>query len=245
MDHIIYYLDNGVFSNRMVCGNRYEIEYVVLSIRKYCKFVDRIYVVGSEPPESIKDLVFWVPCDNPYKHCKDANLIYKVKYAIENIPDLSDDFVVSADDQVVTKECSIDDLKPRIIRKYTDWTSEQWKRNAVSDYWHKCLHNTLRLFGKDSAFFEPHIFSIFNKYKFIEMCNEYDWENNNYCILKTLYFNFVGAEQIYSYDTLHLSKSKITIAPTLTIYNIPTHLSWTDGAFMQKCFQNLLNKIIE
>ena len=245
MDHIIYYLDNGVFSNRMTCGNRFEIEYVVLSIRKYCKFVDRIYVVGSEPPQPIKDLVFWIPCDNPYKHCKDSNLIYKTKYAIENIKDLSEDFVVSADDQIVTKETDWTDLKPRIIRKYSDWTTDQWRKSCYNDNWHRQLLGTMRLFGNNSAFFEPHIFSIFNKYKFIEMCNKFDWEYSNNCIIKTLYFNFVGVEQIYSFDTLHLSKQKSTIAPTLTIDNLPRHLSWTDGAFMQKCFQNLLNKIVE
>lgn len=242
-DHIIYYIDNSVFSNRMTCGDRLEIEYTVLSLRKYYKDLGRIFVVGSEPPVSIKDYVIHIPCDNPYKHCKDSNLIHKIRYVIETIPDLTDDFSVSGDDQIITKKTSWSDLVPRVIRKYSDWTPEQWRRNARIDFWHHCLANTMRLF-KNSAFFEPHIFSPMNKYKFKEMCDKYDYKHNNY-VIKTLYYNFICVEQIPTFDSLHLSKQKSTIAPTLTLENIPRHLSWCDPAFMQKCFRDLLNKIVE
>lgn len=246
-DCVMVYGKCGIDSNEMTCGEHLEMEYVIASLKKYCSsWIGRIFIVGSEPPEQIKDSVIHIPCDNPYTHCKDANIIHKVRYACENIPDLSDDFLVISDDQIVTKESSWDDMKPRIVRRFRDWSTERWERNRKVDFWHECLYNTLKLSPKDkSCFWEPHIWSPINKQKFLEMCNKYDYEHNTDCIIFSLYYNFIEQDIISGFDHLHLENSKAKKRiDTLTLDNVPRHLSWADIAFSEKRFRDILDVIV-
>ncbi len=246
-DCVMVYGKCGIDSQEMTCGDHLEIEYVIASLKKYCtSWLGRIFVVGSEPPQEIKEHVIHVPCDNPYTHCKDANIIHKLRYACENIPDLSDDFLMISDDQIVTKESSWYDMKPRIVRMFNDWTEEKWMRNRKIDFWHECLYNTLKLFPKNtSSFWEPHIWSPINKYKFVEMCKEYDYKHKTNCITQSLYYNFAKQEIVKGFDHLHIENSKAKkVIPTLSINNIPRHLSWTDGAFIEKRFRDILDVIV-
>lgn len=246
-DCVMVYGKCGIDSNEMTCGDHLEMEYVIASLKKYCSsWIGRIFIVGSEPPEQIKDSVIHIPCDNPYTHCKDANIIHKVRYACENIPDLSDDFLMISDDQIVTKESSWDDMKPRIVRRFRDWSTERWERNRKVDFWHECLYNTLKLFPKDkSCFWEPHIWSPINKQKFLEMCNKYDYEHNTDCIIFSLYYNFIEQDIISGFDHLHLENSKAKKRiDTLTLDSVPRHLSWADNAFSEKRFRDILDVIV-
>lgn len=245
-DVVIPWCHKGVASNIMTCGDRLEIEYVVASLKKYCtSWLGRIFIIGSEPPENIKDKVIHIPCDDPYIHAKDANIIHKMLYACENISDLTDDFVFASDDQVTTKETFFEDLTPRIVRRYSDWTEQQWLRNKNMDKWHENLYLTLHLFDlKKAAFWEPHIWCTLNKQKYIEMCNKYNWRKSRACICNTLYYNYIEQKQVESFDHIHLSRSQAqNILKTLEIKDIPTHLSWTDVAFSQKKFRDMLETI--
>ncbi len=245
-DCVMVYGKNGVDSKEMTCGNYLEMEYVIASLKKYCSsWVGRIFIVGSEPPERVKKDVIHVYCDNPYTHCKDANIIHKLRYACENIQDLSDDFLMISDDQIVTKESSWEDMKPRIVRMYSDWDDVKWEKNRKIDFWHECLYRTLNLFSKDKvAFWEPHIWSPINKYKFIEMCEKYNYQKDISCIILSLYYNFINETQIRGFDHLHLENKKSKKINCLTISGLPRHLSWTDVAFSEKIFRDLLDKIV-
>ena len=247
-DCVMVYGKLGIDSCEMTCGNYLEMEYVIASLKKYCSsWVGRIFIVGSEPPERVKNDVIHVPCDNPYTHCKDANIIHKLRYACENISDLSDDFLMISDDQIVTKESSWDDMKPRVVRMYSDWSDVKWEKNRKLDFWHECLYKTLILFDKsNSAFWEPHIWSPMNKYKFIEMCEKYNYQEDIGCISQSLYYNFVGEYPQKGFDHLHLesSKAKLKISK-LTISGLPRHLSWTDAAFEEKRFRDILDVVVD
>jgi hypothetical protein len=246
-DCVMVYGKSGIDSQEMTCGDYLEMEYVIASLKKYCSsWVGRIFIVGSEPPERVKKDVIHIPCDNPYTHCKDANIIHKLRYACENIQDLSDDFLMISDDQIVTKESSWEDMKPRIVRMYSDWTEEKWERNRKIDTWHEYLYKTLNLFPKNKvAFWEPHIWSPINKYKFIEMCEKYNYKEDISCIILSLYYNFINETPIRGFDHLHLGnkKSKYRIN-LLTINGLPRHLSWTDVAFSEKRFRDMLDEIV-
>lgn len=246
-DCVMVYGKVGIDSKEMTCGEHLEIEYVIRSLKRYCSsWLGRIFIVGSEPPEEIRDFVIHVPCDNPYTHCKDANIIHKVRYACENIQDLSDDFLMISDDQIVTKESSWDDMKPRIVRKFDDWSNDKWERNRKVGFWHECLYNTLNLFPKDiSCFWEPHIWSPINKYKFLEMCEKYDYVHRTDCIIFSLYYNFIEQEIVRGFDNLHLENSKAkNKINTLDINSVPRHLSWADNAFSEKKFRDILDEIV-
>ena len=252
-DCVIVYGKNGVDSKEMTCGDHLEIEYVIASLKKYClSWVGRIFVVGSEPPEEIKDFVIHVPCDDMYTHCKDANIIHKMRYACENIFDLTDDFLMVSDDQIVTKVSSWEDMKPRIVVKFDDWSIDRWNKwiEDKSDVWFKYLYNTLKLFPKDkSCFWEPHIWSPMNKYKFLEMCDKYDYEHKTDCIIFSLYYNFIEQDVVRPFDTHYIGNSNKDVIKWIndnknSLKNIPRHLAWTDAAFSEKRFRDILDKIV-
>lgn len=251
-DCVFVYGKNGLNSNEMTCGDHLEIEYVIKSLNKYCSsWVGRIFVVGSEPPQEIKDLVIHVPCNNPYIHSKDANIIHKIRYACENISDLSEDFLMISDDQIVTKESSWEDMKPRIVRKFNKWNDSKWSKWANSglpDMWQTQLYNTLKLFEKDkSCFWEPHIWSPINKKKFLDMCNIYDYEHKTDCIILSLYYNFIEQEVVNGFDHHYMGNSKDMVIKWLntnTVESVPRHLAWTDTAFKEKRFRDMLDVIV-
>ena len=253
-DCVMVYGKSGLNSIEMTCGNYLEMEYVIASLKKYCSsWVGRIFIVGSEPPERVKNDVIHVPCDDPYTHCKDANIIHKLRYACENIQDLSDDFLMISDDQIVTKESSWEDMKPRIVRRFRDRTEDKWDmwvRSGLPDMWHTYLYNTLKLFPKDkSCFWEPHIWSPMNKYKFLEMCDKYDYEHKTDCIILSLYYNFIEQEVVNGFDHHYMGNSKEAVIKWInknknTIENIPRHIAWTDIAFEEKKFRDMLDVIV-
>lgn len=250
-DFVMPYTKSGVDSVANTCGNYLEIEYVIASVKKFCQpWVGRIYIIGSEPPESIKDDVIHIPCDDPYKHCKDANIIHKLRYACENIPDLTDDFLMISDDQIVTRHCEWCDFVPRISRMYSDWTEEKWRKNKCTSFWRECLYLTLKKFPKESAaMWQPHIWSPMNKEKFIEMCKKFDYKHNIGCVSQTLYYNYIHQPIVRNFDHIYVGHKNIgkvyQIIYTLDINNLPTHLSWTDTAFGCERFREILGIVTD
>lgn len=245
-DVVIPWCHNGVASNIMTCGDKLELEYVVASMKKYCtSWLGRIFIIGSEPPLNLKNDVIHIPCNDPYTHAKDANIIHKILYACENIPDLSDDFVKASDDQIVTKETSLEDLTPRIVRMYRDWTELQWINNRRLDKWHENLYLTLHLFDLEKAYFaEPHIWAPMNKEKYKEMCDKYNWRKSRACIDNTLYYNFIEYPPIAQFDHIHFDRRNAKkMIDNLKVDELPRHLSWTDAAFIDKRFRKILDKI--
>ncbi|CAJ0610685.1 unnamed protein product [Cylicocyclus nassatus] len=90
-DCVMVYGKSGVNSEEMTCGDHLEIEYVIASLKKYCSsWCGRIFIVGSEPPKEIKDDVIHIPCDDPYTHCKDANIIHKIRDLLDVVVGFKD-----------------------------------------------------------------------------------------------------------------------------------------------------------
>lgn len=245
-DCVLVYEKSYGNTSEMTCGDRLEVEYAIGSLRKFCKsWLGRIFVVGSEPPAEIADKVIHVPCDNPFTHCKDSNIIHKLLHVCKTVKDLSDDFLMVSDDQIVTRECSWEDFTPRVVRRYTDWSSERWEKSSDTDPWHKWLLHTLRLFPEEtSCFWEPHIWSPMNKKKFIEMCEKYDYTKDTY-ITQSLYYNFIGQKYVKNYDHIYLgNKNGARKARLLNMMNKPTHVAWTDDVFREEMFRKFLEDVL-
>ena len=67
-------------------NENFEIKVAIGSIRKYWKFTNRIIIVSQITPiKELGDDIVWVYQDDIYSHDKDANIIEKVRAAIENI----------------------------------------------------------------------------------------------------------------------------------------------------------------
>ena len=83
------------------------------------------------------DDIIWVYQDDIYSHDKDANIIEKVRAAIENIPDLSDDFMMWSDDQFITKDTYWEDTTPRYMKIYNEYTKPWFDEMARKRLWYK------------------------------------------------------------------------------------------------------------
>ena len=232
-----------------------ELEYVVRSIRKFCPFAGRIFVVGPKDssifPEYMRGEVICIPCGDPYTHIKDANIINKIKTAIESVPDLSETFIMASDDQIVTKQCGLDDFYPRVkydmrghLKDYESMMGTYSEKDG-SRKWNIAMLNTLKKFPGREYFYEPHIWSPMNKHKFIEMCKKYDIAHDDGVITQTLYYNYTAqpvradSEHIYLHDGL----DGRTLAMAMKWHT--RHLAWTDGVFRNKLFRKFLGQLLD
>jgi hypothetical protein len=77
------------------------------------------------------------------------------------------------------------------------------------------------------------------------MCEKYNYQKDISCIILSLYYNFINETPIRGFDHLHIGnkKSKYRIN-LLTINGLPRHLSWTDVAFSEKRFRDILDVIV-
>ena len=84
-----------------------------------------------------------------------------------------------------------------------------------------------------------------NKYKFIEMCKKYNYQNDVSCIIFSLYYNFINEHPVRGFDHLHLKSSKAkNKVKYLTVSELPRHLSWSDAAFEEKKFRDILDEVV-
>lgn len=189
-----------------------EIRIAVTSILKYCtSWIGRIIVVGAEPPEDIIGKVIHVHADDIYKHCKDSNIIHKVVTAINEISDLTDDFIMWSDDQFVTKETKWEDCEPRYMRIYDKKSMGFFRMMASKRIWWKRAMDTLDNFVSidyTPKLFNPHIPSVLNKHKFIEMCKKYDYTTREDITIFQLYFNFIQEKGKPNFDEFHCQKGE-------------------------------------
>ena len=190
-----------------------EIRIAVASIKKYCKFVNRIIIVTQiKPIKDLGDDIVWIYQDDIYTHDKDANIIEKTRKAIESVHDLTDDFLFWSDDQFVTKDTYWEDTVPRYISIYNVMTQGWFVERALKRIWWKRLIKCFRRFpnaGYGCVFFNPHIPSRLNKYKFIEMCNTYPYRTEDGITIFQLYYNFIGEKGVPNFDEFHCQKGEL------------------------------------
>lgn len=102
-------------------GSKYknlEIKISITSILKFCDhWVDNIYVIG-ENPLIRNPRVHHIYAPDITKSNKDANIIHKIRTAIEKIPKLSSNFLFCSDDIMVTKKTDWEDFAPRYVFEY-------------------------------------------------------------------------------------------------------------------------------
>lgn len=195
-------------------GNKnFEIKVAVASIKKYFKCLNRIIIVTQiEPIKELGDDIIWVKQDDIYSHDKDANIIEKVRAAIERVPDLTDDFIMWSDDQFITKDTEWSDTKPRYMKIYNERTESWFLDMANTRIWYKRLLMCFRRFpnkGYGCRFFNPHIPSPLNKIKFIEMCNTFPYKTESGITIYDLYYNFIKEKGVPNFDEFHCKTGEL------------------------------------
>ena len=79
----------------------------------------------------------------------------------------------------------------------------------------------------------------------LEMCEKYNYQKDISCIILSLYYNFINETPIRGFDHLHLgNKNSKYRVNSLTINELPRHLSWTDSAFSEKRFRDILDIVV-
>lgn len=194
-------------------NNNFEIKVAIASIRKFCKFTNRIIIVSqTQPIKELGDDIIWIYQDDIYTHDKDANIIEKVRKAIETIDDLTDDFIMWSDDQFITKETNWEDTTPRYMCIYNKNTENLFIEKSQKRLWWNRLIKCFKRFSSDCygvKFWNPHIPSPLNKHKFLEMCNKYDYKHENGITIYTLYYNFIKEKGLPNFDEYHCQNGEL------------------------------------
>ena len=224
-----------------------ELMLAVKSMRKFCPFVDRIFIVGNKPRCSLVGLnCKCIQCKDPYVGSKDSNMMFKVIHAIDNIPDLSENFLLCSDDQLVTQFCSWDDFKPKYVRRMMPADIQEMKQQSARNSWARHLVKTLELANETKGkawFYEPHIWSPVNKESFREMVKSIGGLKNA-GVIKSQYYNYIDNldhERIHDHkffdsDSLNWSK---------TFKKPPKFISYNDKAFTSDEFRNQLIMLVK
>ena len=77
------------------------------------------------------------------------------------------------------------------------------------------------------------------------MCEAYNYQNDISCITQSLYYNFIGETPTRRFDHLYLGMDRAKVEVSrLTIRELPRHLAWTDAAFEEKKFRDMLDEIV-
>jgi hypothetical protein len=166
-----------------------ELRYSIRSFVKHFDQLGKIFIVGQKP-----EFINWfnprlvhIPCEDSFRHNKDANIINKVLQACKR-NDLSNDFIRASDDQIILKKVQIDDFFPYYM---IDLKEKQFPVN--NNNWFKRLKYTvdlLQMEGWTMFHYDFHYPVIKNKDSFIKIMQDRIQD----IVINTYYFNKILKE---------------------------------------------------
>ena len=172
--------------------NNNEIRFSLRAIEKNMSGVRNIIVVGERP--AFLQNVIHLPAKDIYDPAvnADANIITKVLVAC-NYEGLSNDFLFINDDHIVIKPIAAANVPPLHKGDMTTYAPDYWKLN----YWRTRLKRTmetLRAASLPALHFDCHTPIVFNKHRFKEVVERFDYKTAPGLTMKSLYGNVVYAE---------------------------------------------------
>lgn len=166
--------------------NHEELKYSLRSVERHLSGFRNVYVIGYKP-HWIKNVIH-VPNNDPYKSCKDANLINKMILAC-TLPEVSDQFLNMSDDYIFLRDM---DMSYFSIPGYNQSLVDLAKGAQNPNKWQRRLLKTLEQLGsegKTSFCFEAHMPYLIDKKDYAQILFNYDYGyDSGYCG-NTLYFN--------------------------------------------------------
>lgn len=233
---IVYILGTGsIFNNE-------ELRYSLRSVQMFIKGVRNVFVVG-EDPGFLSDNVIYIPAKDIYP-CdlknKDRNLWHKLEIACRH-PLISEDFLFSADDNLVLKPSTWNDFIPRHtglatneycnVKRLTDPNVNDWTKTRIK--------TLIRFKPNERYFWHPHMFTQINKSKFLKCCEDSDYKNRNDVIIFSYYYNRCPPPQkIKNFDTEEYQSAR-------ELQFKCRHITYQDSAFAYKPFYNQLKTIFQ
>ena len=99
-------------------SNYEELRYSIRSAMENFEDLGKIYIIGNSPEWIDKNHVIYIPCEDPYKRNKDANLINKLILACSN-ERLSNSFVNMSDDMFFLKNIKFVRINRIMLNEFT------------------------------------------------------------------------------------------------------------------------------
>lgn len=162
-----------------------ELKYSLRSLEKYGQSYRFVYVVGDKPIY-LNDRIIHIeyPEDG---HNKEKNICDKILRAC-SIPQLSDPFVFFNDDFMIIKPIDFSNL-PYYYQGILDY---RINGRLPNDVYRQSLLNTrdaLESKGLETKYYDIHYCIYYEKQKFIDCMNRYDWNIKRGFTIKSLYAN--------------------------------------------------------
>ncbi len=169
-----------------------EIKYSLRSLEKYGRNYNNVYLIG-EPSHYVDNSVikFYHYEESPFDN-KEKRIMDKILYAC-SIDEISNPFVMFNDDFFLVKPINFSELE----YYYQYDLEEKIKRRKTDDYYKRAMKNTkeaLENRGLPTKHFDIHYPILYDKTKFIEVMNSYDWKIGGGYVIKSLYCNTLRIE---------------------------------------------------
>lgn len=166
-----------------------ELRILLRSIEKYGQNYRNIIVVTDCPPDWITNVKI-VKCSDTLQHNKDGNIINKVLCALREIPDITDEFIFSADDAALIKPVDFTLLPPITnSRARKDF-------NPKGNNWQKRMCRTFDFFTRRGTRlthnYESHTPQRFPTQKLLKAIDGVDYESNVGYGICTLFYGLLG-----------------------------------------------------
>lgn len=207
---VVYVLGSG--SN----WNNNELRFSLRSIEKNLSGYRNIYVVGEDPGFT-KDVILIPYPDEIGPHNADGNIIRKVIRAC-NEDNLSDDFVYMNDDEYFLRPLHTSEIYPIHKGDMNTFADSYFERN----YWRSRLLRTrehLNMARLSALHFDHHAPMIFNKHRFPDIVDRFDYASDVGLTIKSLYGNVMHP------DAKPNEWEKVRIFKHLTLARIQHDLS--------------------
>lgn len=165
------------------------------SLRSLCMHLDgrgEIFVIGSCPSFiNLNELgITWIGHLDNHSLTKERRIMEKIKFACQQ-DWISEDFLFMNDDFFLLQPLHVSEVKNYFKG---DLKTIAMKREYKDRYFNAQLncHNALSERGFTTHDFDTHVPIIYNKKKFIDVMNEYDWNVKDGYVVKSLYANSLG-----------------------------------------------------
>lgn len=170
-------------------NNNDELRLFLRSIEKNGIGYRKIIVVASEIPSWLQNVVT-LQMDDALKHNKDGNIIRKVLFALTAVPDITPEFVWSADDCILLQEFDFSSVPPI----YNARSRERFP--ADGSIWQRRIRRTFDFFEKRNLplkhNFESHVPQRFPGRKILRAMRNVDYQNDIGYGINTLFHGLLG-----------------------------------------------------
>jgi hypothetical protein len=239
-----------VLGNGSKCNDE-ELALAMKSLYKYCgSFIRKVYVVGAHPRCKLTEYKYtYLPCVDPYKE-SDKNIAYKIQYAIDRIPDLTEDFLKCSDDQFVTQPCTWEDFIPKTVSKFNRGSTQESFGKRI---WEVRLFETLTKMSemrRSVYYYEPHIWCQVNKKDFKKMLADMGGVQN-VGVIWTQYYNYVlkhDREKIHDHVFFNKSitdRDDMLNLREMFMRRIPKFIAYNDNSFLNPYVRQLFTWILD